>query len=188
LNRLIRCVCGKKIGPDPRNFNQRVSLGRNDLLIRTFLSFTAACDANHLPTHSVVTRREILQDYRNARQLLELESDDSVLYIQRLRIAGDAPLMLENNYYSLKRLGFLQQEDLSGSLYQLLREKYAIVPTYAGETTVEMVRADSDSAPLLKQPPGEPLFLMKTLILDSQHQPIHYGEQYIVAERYTFSF
>ncbi|MBQ5260442.1 propanediol utilization protein, partial [Klebsiella pneumoniae] len=22
--------------PDPRNFNQRVSLGRNDLLIRTF--------------------------------------------------------------------------------------------------------------------------------------------------------
>ncbi|WP_340672776.1 hypothetical protein [Enterobacter roggenkampii] len=38
LNRLIRCVCGKKIGPDPRNFNQRVSLGRNDLLIRTFHS------------------------------------------------------------------------------------------------------------------------------------------------------
>ncbi|WP_309250895.1 hypothetical protein, partial [Klebsiella pneumoniae] len=40
LNRLIRCVCGKKIGPDPRNFNQRVSLGRNDLLIRTFLNST----------------------------------------------------------------------------------------------------------------------------------------------------
>ncbi|MDU2080787.1 MAG: hypothetical protein E6714_17725, partial [Enterobacter sp.] len=36
-----RCVCGKKIGPDPRNFNQRVSLGRNDLLIRTFLNETA---------------------------------------------------------------------------------------------------------------------------------------------------
>ncbi|MBO0958091.1 hypothetical protein, partial [Citrobacter freundii] len=41
LNRLIRCVCGKKIGPDPRNFNQRVSLGRNDLLIRTFLRWRA---------------------------------------------------------------------------------------------------------------------------------------------------
>ncbi|MCZ3405292.1 hypothetical protein, partial [Klebsiella pneumoniae] len=31
-----------KIGPDPRNFNQRVSLGRNDLLIRTFLSSSTA--------------------------------------------------------------------------------------------------------------------------------------------------
>jgi hypothetical protein len=28
----------EKIGPDPRNFHQRVSLGRNDLLIRTFLN------------------------------------------------------------------------------------------------------------------------------------------------------
>nr|WP_321160179.1 hypothetical protein [Klebsiella quasipneumoniae] len=45
LNRLIRCVCGKKIGPDPRNFNQRVSLGRNDLLIRTFLNVQKA---NHV--------------------------------------------------------------------------------------------------------------------------------------------
>ncbi|MFK8997003.1 EAL domain-containing protein, partial [Enterobacter sp. PP-008-C-ECC] len=45
LNRLIRCVCGKKIGPDPRNFNQRVSLGRNDLLIRTFLSYSTFREA-----------------------------------------------------------------------------------------------------------------------------------------------
>ncbi|MCU3620052.1 hypothetical protein N8V79_12675, partial [Enterobacter hormaechei subsp. steigerwaltii] len=46
LNRLIRCVCGKKIGPDPRNFNQRVSLGRNDLLIRTFPRTTLVQAAN----------------------------------------------------------------------------------------------------------------------------------------------
>ena len=30
----------EKIGPDPRNFNQRVSLGRNDLFIRTFPSYS----------------------------------------------------------------------------------------------------------------------------------------------------
>ncbi|MFK8827566.1 hypothetical protein [Klebsiella michiganensis] len=46
LNRLIRCVCGKKIGPDPRNFNQRVSLGRNDLLIRTFPNQTYKLQPN----------------------------------------------------------------------------------------------------------------------------------------------
>ncbi|HEN1573977.1 TPA: hypothetical protein ACYFQD_004883 [Klebsiella pneumoniae] len=48
LNRLIRCVCGKKIGPDPRNFNQRVSLGRNDLLIRTFLNKSILIVITHL--------------------------------------------------------------------------------------------------------------------------------------------
>ncbi|WP_310473650.1 hypothetical protein [Klebsiella pneumoniae] len=50
LNRLIRCVCGKKIGPDPRNFNQRVSLGRNDLLIRTFPRQTGTDDLPHFLT------------------------------------------------------------------------------------------------------------------------------------------
>ncbi|WP_309250896.1 hypothetical protein, partial [Klebsiella pneumoniae] len=54
LNRLIRCVCGKKIGPDPRNFNQRVSLGRNDLLIRTFLSGRfVTCYLPHMQGHLV---------------------------------------------------------------------------------------------------------------------------------------
>ncbi|MEN5640113.1 glycosyltransferase, partial [Klebsiella pneumoniae] len=33
------------IGPDPRNFNQRVSLGRNDLLIRTFPYDVGGCDS-----------------------------------------------------------------------------------------------------------------------------------------------
>ncbi|MHC8825495.1 hypothetical protein ACYX4B_21295 [Escherichia coli] len=51
LNRLIRCVCGKKIGPDPRNFNQRVSLGRNDLLIRTFLSVAYFMTLSHKSKH-----------------------------------------------------------------------------------------------------------------------------------------
>ncbi|MFM5122396.1 hypothetical protein ACEUAZ_09615, partial [Aeromonas veronii] len=42
LNRLIRGVYGRTIGPDPRNFNQRASLGRNDLLIRTFPRYIVA--------------------------------------------------------------------------------------------------------------------------------------------------
>ncbi|WP_370906003.1 hypothetical protein [Citrobacter koseri] len=54
LNRLIRCVCGKKIGPDPRNFNQRVSLGRNDLLIRTFPN-NLAITAPEIPAPTIAT-------------------------------------------------------------------------------------------------------------------------------------
>ncbi|WP_336511223.1 hypothetical protein [Klebsiella pneumoniae] len=55
LNRLIRCVCGKKIGPDPRNFNQRVSLGRNDLLIRTFPNHRAATNGRAAFTRAIVS-------------------------------------------------------------------------------------------------------------------------------------
>ncbi|MEP8892481.1 hypothetical protein ABKU60_23790, partial [Enterobacter roggenkampii] len=58
LNRLIRCVCGKKIGPDPRNFNQRVSLGRNDLLIRTFPR-----TVNQMIKDNVFTELELKREY-----------------------------------------------------------------------------------------------------------------------------
>ncbi|MGU7489254.1 hypothetical protein ACVZGU_28900, partial [Klebsiella pneumoniae] len=62
LNRLIRCVCGKKIGPDPRNFNQRVSLGRNDLLIRTFLSImTLFCRTNALKKNRGVKNCKVFE-------------------------------------------------------------------------------------------------------------------------------
>ncbi|MDY1960768.1 hypothetical protein RKH86_22005 [Klebsiella pneumoniae] len=58
LNRLIRCVCGKKIGPDPRNFNQRVSLGRNDLLIRTFPNWGIALTVHILLDYLTINTPE----------------------------------------------------------------------------------------------------------------------------------
>ncbi|HHN8384244.1 TPA: hypothetical protein ACRRW5_005499, partial [Klebsiella quasipneumoniae] len=74
LNRLIRCVCGKKIGPDPRNFNQRVSFGRNDLLIRTF-PFTSSYDFNVLFANGVkvdieelVIMADVLNDFDMAKK------------------------------------------------------------------------------------------------------------------------
>ncbi|MET5213559.1 hypothetical protein [Klebsiella pneumoniae] len=64
LNRLIRCVCGKKIGPDPRNFNQRVSLGRNDLLIRTFPKhYWRWPQRNALPTVGMGLQLHVFQRY-----------------------------------------------------------------------------------------------------------------------------
>ncbi|MFS9648038.1 hypothetical protein U0Y86_20475, partial [Enterobacter hormaechei] len=71
LNRLIRCVCGKKIGPDPRNFNQRVSLGRNDLLIRTFLSslISMVCSSDLLGFIPV----SIYETYKEPLKLKRLE-------------------------------------------------------------------------------------------------------------------
>ncbi|MGT5265150.1 hypothetical protein ACRWC5_20475, partial [Escherichia coli] len=68
LNRLIRCVCGKKIGPDPRNFNQRVSLGRNDLLIRTFLNMKRLRERLLLTT-PIRTQNQIIR-----KAMRELES------------------------------------------------------------------------------------------------------------------
>nr|MDN0031270.1 hypothetical protein [Serratia marcescens] len=48
-------------GPDPRNFNQRVSLGRNDLLIRTFPKgclFPISFFNSNFPFNNVTTLKD----------------------------------------------------------------------------------------------------------------------------------
>ncbi|MDW1272994.1 hypothetical protein R7J86_27055, partial [Klebsiella pneumoniae] len=80
LNRLIRCVCGKKIGPDPRNFNQRVSLGRNDLLIRTFpkkqksykKSYPAVMHKAHLNTSLAKIRLRQFSDLHGGKRAKDM--------------------------------------------------------------------------------------------------------------------
>ncbi|WFY32511.1 hypothetical protein NFK28_06525 [Citrobacter braakii] len=75
LNRLIRCVCGKKIGPDPRNFNQRVSLGRNDLLIRTFPKWDLAEMESSL---NAATNSDVLKPYSQLLQIITFLSQNKI--------------------------------------------------------------------------------------------------------------
>ncbi|WP_228741392.1 hypothetical protein [Klebsiella pneumoniae] len=86
LNRLIRCVCGKKIGPDPRNFNQRVSLGRNDLLIRTFLKRVARMALTAMDGEPVV-----FTDERNLHHIA-MGRETSLIWGKQNSETGDIPL------------------------------------------------------------------------------------------------
>ncbi|MET6430023.1 hypothetical protein WID83_28465 [Klebsiella pneumoniae] len=92
LNRLIRCVCGKKIGPDPRNFNQRVSLGRNDLLIRTFpsiqrlISILESQKQSHdaVISKNITAEANVLKSTKN--DMIELMVEDLGADAQKLKV------------------------------------------------------------------------------------------------------
>ncbi|WP_261290148.1 hypothetical protein [Escherichia coli] len=74
----MRCVCGKKIGPDPRNFNQRVSLGRNDLLIRTFLNTTEAFSCTEIDGMNCQTKNQF--NYKDNSYVFVLERGGAWCY------------------------------------------------------------------------------------------------------------
>jgi DNA-binding GntR family transcriptional regulator len=154
-------------------------------------SFTAACEASGLKVTNEVIKREIVEPEMEDKKDLELDDDDKLIYIQRLRLAGGEPLMLENNYFSCKRFNFLLTEDLSGSLYELLRKKYNVNPSDSpnsgsDRTTIEIAKAMDEEVTLLKVQNGEPLFYIKTVIYDDENRPVHIGKQYVIGERYKF--
>jgi DNA-binding GntR family transcriptional regulator len=150
-------------------------------------SFTAACEAHGLKASSQTIKREIILPTSSDKKLLQLEEDDQLLFIQRVRYADEQPLMLENNYFSFKKYKFLLEENLEGSIYRLLQDKYQIILNNPGETSLELVRALEDEASLLDVPVGEPLFYMETVV-SFDDSPVYLGKQYMVGERYKFSF
>ncbi|XFK84942.1 hypothetical protein AAHV95_14915 [Klebsiella pneumoniae] len=109
LNRLIRCVCGKKIGPDPRNFNQRVSLGRNDLLIRTFLSSGGLFNAVAKEVYRYDTRSSfqcndkywiIPELGREARYLMDTPNNYRAIYIENNSVHVTAVVCKKDGGYT----------------------------------------------------------------------------------------
>ncbi|KKI90868.1 GntR family transcriptional regulator [Bacillus sp. SA1-12] len=151
-----------------------------------FLSFSDACKANGLKAGSKVIKKEIIQPTPKDQEKLQLDENDAMVYIQRVRYGGDSPVMLENNYFSYKNYHFLLSENLETSLYQTLEEKHQIKPSHSGELSLEIVRATEDQAELLEVATGEPLFYMDTVIFDEHNRPVHIGKQYIIGEGYKF--
>ena len=118
-------------------------------------------------------------------QKLDIAQGDDVLYIQRKRMADNIPIMLENNYFSYERYSFLMEEELTDSLYEVLKVQgtLAINP---GETALEIVTADDQIAKIMEVAVGTPFFFMDTLINDQNNIPIHVGNQYYLGEVYRF--
>ncbi|MEZ1065055.1 tyrosine-type recombinase/integrase, partial [Klebsiella pneumoniae] len=111
LNRLIRCVCGKKIGPDPRNFNQRVSLGRNDLLIRTFPKSLWRIPAKREEIKGV------RYSYRGMKMkeehIVPLSRQAIVLLEQLKQISGDKELLFPGDHDATK---VMSENTVNGAL------------------------------------------------------------------------
>lgn len=154
--------------------------------IEDCLGFTESCKAAGVESVSVVLKKEVIEPDDKLTDILKLADDDKVLYIQRLRLADGQPLMLENNYYSYNKYSFLIQEPLTGSLYDLLRDKKNINCDRSLKTIISVTTANQEQSRLLQTSIGAPLFIIDTVAANDHNIPVHYGVQYVVGEKYCF--
>ena len=147
--------------------------------------FSDSGKSSQLKTTSILLKKEVLAANQELAEKLEIPVGAKVLYTQRKRLGNGVPL-LENNYFDFERFSFLQTEDLTGSLYAILR-KHDILPINPGETTLEIVSADDFIATTMAVAIGTPFFYMQTVVKDQNMRPIHFGKQFYLGDAYTFS-
>lgn len=127
---------------------------------------------------------EVIQPTAFIRNMLKLEHNEKVLRIERVRSADNIPITLLISYLP-DRLGIDSEDDFSGSLYELLINKYHINIS-RGDQVIEAAAADDRQAALLEVPHHSPLLVIRRVTFDHQDTPVEFVEGYYPAGRYSY--
>jgi GntR family transcriptional regulator len=114
---------------------------------------------------------------------LDLELGSPTLYLERLRLAGGEPLLLEQVHLPAERFPGLLASDLEhNSLYDLLVERYGTRIVRAREA-LEPVLLRTREAQLLDQAPGRPALLVEGIAYATDGRPIEFARSYVRGDR-----
>lgn len=139
--------------------------------------------------HTPRTLRTHLQEVSGpswVREHLRLESGEAIIWIWRLRCAGDEPMSIMVNYLPARLAPGLVQNGLAHeSLYDELRETYGFSP-WRAEDEVEAKIVTDDEAALLDVAPGSPLIEVRRVAYLADGRPIEVSVVRSRADRYRY--
>lgn len=160
-----------------------VSMPKGSLQLKSLHSFHDSCRMNKVkPSTDVIYVKETVANNSDAEEL-NLSSGSRVLETLRVCRADNVPVVLERNRFSMA-YAYLQDLDLTGSLYSLLRE-YGVEPKLAVHD-VSLHFASDEEAQLLDIKNGEPLVCLHEVIYDQKGRPLHNSIQLIRGDRFVF--
>jgi GntR family transcriptional regulator len=114
---------------------------------------------------------------------LGIEPGSPTLYLERLRLAGGEPLLLEQVHLAAERFPGLLASDLEhGSLYDLLTERYGTRIVRARES-LEPVLLHTREAGLLGQPSRTPALLIEGTAFTADGEPVEFARSYVRGDR-----
>ncbi len=156
-----------------------------------FEGFTTACKRNQVEVTTHVLALEEQKPSAKDIDLLKLDPDDSVVYLNRLRFANGIPVIIEHVRLSKKRYGFLLSCNLENrSLYATLAEHTGANPEdYCNVNVIlETSAATTEEARLLDIKKGMPLFVLKETIASRETgDPVHWTKQIMSGSYFKFS-
>lgn len=116
---------------------------------------------------------------------LGLASGEPAVRIQRIRTGGGIPLALEDSWLPAGRLPGVEDADLTGSLYALLRDGYGLAPVRATEA-LEPAVASAAQARALGVRRGAPLMRIERTAFADGDLPIEHAHDLFRGEHARF--
>lgn len=118
----------------------------------------------------------------STQKALRIGPSDFVVEIQRVRLADGSPISLELAQFPAETFPGLLEQQLGGSIYELLETKYGLVPARA-EERIEAVNATATEASLLDIKPKAALLLITRITYDQHGSPCEFSRDLFRGDR-----
>lgn len=138
-------------------------------------SFSEQMEEIGLEYYSKVLTNELVFANLNISNVLEIEPNELVVKIERLRYAKGYPYQYAVSYVPSKLAKGLEKEDCSGSLFELLKNKYK-VELFKSVEAIEPINPSNKTARLLEISTDTASFLSESITYTTDMVPIEYSE------------
>lgn len=130
-----------------------------DMLQRGLTPSSQVLDFERVPANAVTAAR------------LDIAEGDDVLRFTRLRLADGEPIAVETTWMPAHLVPTMTEEDLSGSLFETLTQKFKIIPGQAS-SIIDSAMADDRAVEALGIGDREPCLRIQMDYLDSRRRSI----------------
>jgi GntR family transcriptional regulator len=164
-----------------------VARPRLDYDLDTLVSFTEKADAvGKRASTRVVEFDEVAASVagKDVMEHLQVSAGEVLLFMCRLRLANDLPVILERRWVPRPLCPDLSRADLRGSLYKLWREKYRWRVSEANQT-IRAINLVGSDARLLEVPPRSACFLVSAVGF-SEDRPVWWERTIYRGDAYEF--
>ena len=140
-----------------------------------------------VPGAEIIDARTLRVDELEAAVAIHLDlTDGDLAHAVRRRRTGNAePLALEESYYPAHLFPGLLKEDLTGSVYGLMHERYGRGPVRSRQE-IEPTQLDTEAAVTLGGRPDVPALRVTRTAWDAEGQPIEFARDLYRGDRLVF--
>ncbi len=123
-------------------------VSKSKIVQRNIMSFSETVRKKGLVPSTNVLNFTRVADRPDINEILDLNANDVLYCVKRLRLANDLPIGIEEVYIPEKYCPDLEQHDLKTSLYKLLKEVYSLSVSYM-DSSVESAKPSKEEKKLL---------------------------------------
>ena len=159
-------------------------------LMQDISFFTEELKARNIKYLNVIYKKEKIIPKKEISEILHINRDDKVNYIERLRLITKQPLYLTMIYIPDKICpDFIDNDFVNGSSTELIEKKYNIRIKSIRRYLYPVNKTFNPRvAKLIATPNNESFFYMTSILFDKDANPVGYYEDYFSNIRNEFAF